>query len=197
LSKSKKYKRFDKPNIDSIEPFKLESSRQLSPSDREIAKQLTATMKTQRYSTAEISKKLGLSTVTISAYWNEIKAEWKVEYLDYVNQYESDIFKSCDLVISTAWTAWERSRKNVKIKTKGKQATGKGQVLIDTVQSIEQLGDPRYLDQINKANGMKLRLLGHDGKIKQSIENKNQSNDNLTKIIYKVPDNGRNNDTNK
>lgn len=123
----------------------------------------------------EVMNKLGLKTYSISTVKHDIEAlltEWRetrIENTDLAVQLE---LQRIDDLVREAWAAWEKSKESYtrkKMKKKGSPGYGsdgsegsniKVNSIEQTGEEVNSVGDPRFIDTINKLLIERRKLLG-------------------------------------
>lgn len=115
-----------------------------------------ARMYIRKTSQIEIARELGLSQQQISSDLKKIQQEWQKNTAIDLDKHKAETLAKIDHLEQTYWTEWEESRKEIKTKTlKTKDATQ-----TKTLKAVERLGDPRYLDGIQKCIEQRCKILG-------------------------------------
>ena len=116
----------------------------------------------QGWSQAEIGEKLKISQSTISVDLHRIHAGWRESSLMDFNSRQVLELQKLDQLEREAWAAWERSQKP------SQQARVKGGKLEQDAERVvkNQIGDPRFLDQVHKCIASRRALLGLDGPLR-------------------------------
>ena len=129
----------------------------------------------KRLSQQAIAAELNISQATVSRDISVLKARWKKEGLQKVEAAQAERIAELSEVKKEAWEGWQRSKQNKERQTTkmlipqagDKQAeqsdsdSGNGPVVIEQTVVIEgQAGDPRFLDQVQKAIGLEAEILG-------------------------------------
>lgn len=116
-----------------------------------------------------ISTSLGfeVSHATVATYQKKILAEWKDHQQSYVHNAVQVTYKEICEVEREYWKQWEESKKSRKQKTVKRKGQTKGnQVEASNVEMQEQetscLGDPRYLEGVERCIKQKRELFGLD-----------------------------------
>ena len=116
----------------------------------------------QGWAQAEIGEKLKIAQSTISLDLRRIHATWRESsVMDFHTRQVLELQK-LDQLEREAWAAWERSQKpSQQARVKG----GKSEQDADRVVK-NQIGDPRFLDQVHKCIASRRALLGLDGPLR-------------------------------
>jgi predicted transcriptional regulator len=139
-----------------------------TPAQRERDREHVATLYLKGWSQSEIANYLEVSQPLISKELKAIKAKWHSEQLE---QYEFYIAQELDrlrLIEKEAWEAWERSKqtKEQTLSEKLRSAspddldleTGAAKLKIQR-RTIDQVGDPKFLEQLLKVHQARAKLL--------------------------------------
>ena len=112
----------------------------------------------QSWTQMAIAEHFGVAQSTISADLKAIQETWRQSAVRDFDSLRAIELQKLDRLEREAWAAWERSKKPhqaaVVREHSGQQSTHK------TLQ--QRVGDPRYLDQINKCIIQRRALLGLD-----------------------------------
>jgi len=170
-------------------PPPVKPKSKAAPKRRQHAKQKSVELQDRRteiaalyvkgYFQFEIAEALGITAAQVNRDLKSIQAEWaetRVEDLQLAKQKE---LAKLEQVEREAWQAWDRSQKDAvtEKRTAGEiEATtskdGKpGESIELPVTKTEttragQVGDPRYLDQVQKVVERRCKLLGLDAPAK-------------------------------
>lgn len=122
----------------------------------------------------EVMTRLNLETYSLASVKSDIKqmlAEWREARINRLDDAVELELARIDEVINEAWGAWERSKENSKRTTQRQRAAPVGEgvesadgvavVSMEQEQSEEtQVGDPRFLEIVNKMGAERRKLLG-------------------------------------
>jgi Homeodomain-like domain len=121
-------------------------------------RQQVAHLYLQNWTQAQIAEHLHVGQPTISADLRKIRQQWLQSGLrDFDSARELELQK-IDLLDRESWAAWERSKKPTQSATV--DGEGAGQRTRKTMRN--QVGDPRFLDQVNKCIAQRRAILGLD-----------------------------------
>jgi hypothetical protein len=121
-------------------------------------RQQVAHLYLQNWTQAQIAEHLHVGQPTISADLKKIRQQWLQSGLrDFDSARELELQK-IDLLDRESWAAWERSKKPTQSATV--DGEGAGQRTRKTMRN--QVGDPRFLDQVNKCIAQRRAILGLD-----------------------------------
>lgn len=124
---------------------------------------------------ADIARLVGVKQQQISQDLAAIRKDWETSALVDFNEAKAKELAKIDLLEQTYWDAWFKSLEPIKKSTKkmsgkvdkAKGATGQLPSTFDTTDVVEQrLGDPRYLDGIQKCIQKRCELLGLDAPLR-------------------------------
>jgi transposase len=114
----------------------------------------------QGWSQTEIATHLDVAQSTISDDVQYVWRQWEQSSLRNFDQLRAREIQKLEYLEREAWAAWERSKKPSQSAVVTDQGTGNGQ---RTRKSLKhQVGDPRFLDQVNKSISQRRSLLGLD-----------------------------------
>jgi hypothetical protein len=117
-----------------------------------------AALYVQGWSQADISEHLAISQPSVSDDLKCIRQEWRESAIRDFDDVRDLQLQKLDRLEREAWDAWERSKKPqqsaVVREHSGQQSTHK------TMR--QRVGDPRFMDQINKCIAQRRAILGLD-----------------------------------
>lgn len=114
----------------------------------------------QGWSQAEIAEHLDAAQSTISEDVQNVRRQWEQSSLRNFGELRMREVQKLDYLEREAWAAWHRSQKPSQSAVVTEAGVGNGQ---RTRKSLKhQIGDPRFLDQINKCVTQRRALLGLD-----------------------------------
>ena len=111
---------------------------------------------------ADIARHVGVSQPTVSNDLKAIQKEWRQSAIRDFDVLRERELKKLDRLEREAWDAWDRSKKPAQqavVNTSGEMQSTQKKV-------TEQVGDPRYLEQISKCIASRRALLGLDAPAK-------------------------------
>ena len=112
----------------------------------------------QGWSQSAIATHLGVAQSTVSADLRVIQQQWRASSLRNFDLTREVELRKLDRLEREAWAAWERSQKPDQSAVVTGDGSGR-----QTRQSLKhQVGDPRFLDQINKCISQRRTILGLD-----------------------------------
>lgn len=140
-----------------------------------------AKMYLQGYSQWAIAKELGLSQNVIWRDLQEIRKCWKEKYTSTYEQLREEQLAKTALVEYEAWEAWHKS-KTIKKKTVRKLQVLQPQEEVvpgvvtqpelgqteEIITEEEPVGDPRFLEMVNRCIERRCRILGIEAPLKIS-----------------------------
>ena len=89
-----------------------------------------------------------------------VRRQWEVQAVSNFDQLRARELQKLDYLERESWAAWEQSKKPAQSAVVTDQGTGAAQ---KTRKSLKhQIGDPRFLEQINKCITQRRALLGLD-----------------------------------
>lgn len=97
-----------------------------------------------------------------------LRRQWKHESMEFVQQAHTEMLMELQEIEREAWSMWQRSKGTIKTR-RGRYVTdadGVGVVKPTTVEEVELIGEPRYLQVLLGVSQRKAALLG----IAQRIE---------------------------
>ena len=144
-----------------------------SPQQREKIKEAISPLYLRGLSTREIADAISItlgfsvSHATVATYQKKILEEWKNHQQTYVHNAVQVTYKEICEVEREYWKQWEESKKPRKQKAVKRKGQTKGnQVEASNVEMQEQetscLGDPRYLEGVERCIKQKRELFGLD-----------------------------------
>jgi len=111
------------------------------------------------YGEAEIAKSLSVTKATISMDLIWLRQQWLEAALDKAPEWKALLIQGQVKIIKECWAAWERSKKNRQ--TRRTKRPGPDGVMEEVTETEEgQVGDPKYFDQIHKAQSELAKLTG-------------------------------------
>jgi hypothetical protein len=114
----------------------------------------------------DIAEHLNLSTNTISADLNIIRARWLEKQTMNFSERQALELEKLDKMERELWEAWEKSKKGLKRKTgteiARENARGQSTERIRTIEELDQPGDVKYLELIHKVIAQRSKMLGLD-----------------------------------
>lgn len=114
----------------------------------------------QGWSQAEIAAHLEVAQSTICADIQLVRRQWEQSSLHNFDALRAREAQKLEFIERESWAAWERSKKPAQSAIVTDAGTGTGP---QTRKSLKhQIGDPRFLDQINKCVAQRRALLGLD-----------------------------------
>lgn len=116
----------------------------------------------QGWPQAEIAEKIGISQSTVSLDLRRVHALWKdSSMMDFHTRQVVELQK-LDRLEREAWAAWDRSQKpSQQARVKGGRSEQDAERVVKN-----QIGDPRFLDQVHKCIASRRALLGLDGPLR-------------------------------
>lgn len=130
--------------------------------------EITAELYLKGWSQTQIANYLEVSQPLISRDLKAIKAGWNAQRLEKYDAYINQELDRLRLLEKEVWDAWERS-KTAKEQTLSEQlrsaavdddiTSGPAKVKVQR-RTIEQVGDPKFLEQLLKIHQARARLLG-------------------------------------
>jgi DNA-binding CsgD family transcriptional regulator len=114
----------------------------------------------QGWSQLAIAEKLGVTQSTVSHDLEKVQAEWRasgIRNFDLIREVE---LRKLDRIEREGWAAWERSQKPTQSAVVTDQGGGSGQRTRKSLKN--QIGDPRFLELVNKCIAQRRTLLGLD-----------------------------------
>lgn len=115
----------------------------------------------------EIAIELGLSQATVSRDLKAVRDQWSQKALRDIEEAKAQILAELAEVRREAWEAWERSKRDIEVKTSemsfGEEAEGEGRpaTLQKQVEKIEGRNpDPMYLKRIHESLSSQSKILG-------------------------------------
>jgi Putative ATPase subunit of terminase (gpP-like) len=121
-------------------------------------RQQVTEMYLQGRSQAEIAETLGVVQSTVCADLERVRKDWQASaHTDYAEIRVREVEK-LNLIEKEAWAAWQRSQKPAQSAV----VTGEGIEQRARKTLKNQVGDPRFLDQVNKAIAQRRALQGLD-----------------------------------
>ena len=156
----------------------------------EVRRTIVAELRMRDYSyreiQAEVKRRLDLKTYALRTVHDDVHAvlaEWRKERLDNTDEAIQLALTRNNTVRREAWEMWDKSKQDYT-KERAKQTNipvsqKNGDIGLETTkleaykEDITALGDPRYLEIIQKANQEEAKLLGlyaptkldHDGEL--------------------------------
>jgi hypothetical protein len=112
----------------------------------------------QGWSQTSIAAHLRVTQSTVNGDIRAIQSEWRasgIRNFDLIREVE---LRKLDRLERESWSAWERSQKPVQSAV----VTGDGSGRQTRKSMKNQVGDPRFLDQVNKCIAQRRTLLGLD-----------------------------------
>jgi len=123
-------------------------------------RQMITELYLQGWSQSEIAQHLEVAQSTISKDVQHVRRQWEKSALRNFDQLRAQEVHKLDFVEREAWAAWERSQKPSQSAVVTDQGGATGQ---RTRKSLKhQIGDPRFLDQVNKCVAQRRALMGLD-----------------------------------
>lgn len=106
----------------------------------------------------QIAVEVGCHHVTVHRDLEAIREEWREQRnQDYGDAIAIALAKN-DQLEAVAWDAWERSKEDAVTEKTGQN----GKFRIDTTTTTGQVGDPRFLAQVDKCIQTRREILGLD-----------------------------------
>ena len=121
-------------------------------------RETVADLYTQGWSQMEIARHIGVTQPTVSTDLKAIQKQWRESAIRDFDVLRERELKKLDRLEREAWAAWERSQKPAQSAVIN--VGGGGQKTQKRV--AEQVGDPRYLEQVQKCIAARRALLGLD-----------------------------------
>lgn len=121
-------------------------------------RQQVAELYLQSWAQAAIGQELGISQPTVSQDLEAIRREWRESSVRDFDALRERELRKLDMLEREAWAAWERSQRPSE-STRVTQ-DGSGKLAQRTVQ--QRIGDPRFLEQVQKCIAARRALLGLD-----------------------------------
>jgi predicted transcriptional regulator len=104
----------------------------------------------------EIAEVIGVTREQISYDLKEIRTRWRESTLVDFNEMKQRELEKIDLLEETYWAAWQRS-----IQEKTKTRTSKtGDTNSASIEKETLLGDPRFLQGVERCVDMRAKILG-------------------------------------
>lgn len=128
----------------------------------EQRRQSVASLFLRGWTQSAIAHELKVSQPTISGDLKAIRREWRDSRIRDFDEAVVVELKKLEVVEREAWAAWERSRQPLETSRIVQGETGKH--LEKTVQ--QQVGNPRFLDQVQKSIAGRRSLLGLDAPVR-------------------------------
>lgn len=108
-----------------------------------------------------IAQELGLNQSTISRDIEEVTARWRASALIDMNEAKAQELARIFKLESEYWDAWYASKGDEEASLTQKEGQTGGSGKVKTVQSKKnRLGDPRYLQGVERCIQMRIDLLG-------------------------------------
>ena len=105
----------------------------------------------------QIAAKVGVTQGQVSQDLKELNKAWAAGALDDISEAKARELAKLDLIEAEAWDAWQRS----KGKTVKRSAEKKGsKKTLEKLEETENVGDPRYLSQVENCIKGRCQLLG-------------------------------------
>jgi hypothetical protein len=121
-----------------------------------------ASLYLQGWPQADIAEKLQMSQSTVCLDLRRIHNTWKESGLMDFHTRQVVELQKLDRLEREAWAAWERSQKpSQQARVKGGRSEQDAERVVKN-----QIGDPRFLDQVHKCIASRRALLGLDGPVK-------------------------------
>lgn len=142
----------------------------------------------QGWSQTAIAGHLNVTQSTVSADIRIVQDQWRtsgIRNFDLIREVE---LRKLDRLEREAWAAWERSQKPVQSAV----VTGDGSGANTRKSLKNQVGDPRFLDQVNKCIAQRRTLLGLDAPLQVAdvtpliAESPEQRRERLQKIFRTI-----------
>ena len=112
----------------------------------------------QGWPQSAIASELGISQSTVSEDVRYVRRQWERSAIRNFDELRTRELQKLDYVEREAWSAWERSQKPAQAATVSGEGNGQ-----QTRKSVKnQVGDPRYLDQIAKCIVQRRAITGLD-----------------------------------
>jgi Putative ATPase subunit of terminase (gpP-like) len=121
-------------------------------------RQQVAQLYLQNWTQAQIADQLGVRQPTISEDLKQIREQWRESGVRDFNEAREQELQKIDLLEREAWDAWQRSKKPMQSAT----VDGEGTRSRTKKTMRNQVGDPRFLDQVNKCIAQRRAILGLD-----------------------------------
>lgn len=132
----------------------------------------------------EVMKRLNLPTYSLGTVSRDVKTlltEWQENRLDNMDNALDLELQRIDDLVKEAWSSWEQSKEDYlreKTKLKGTPAYGGGddgssvktRSVEKTTENMRSVGDPRFIDTINKLLQERRKLLGLYAPEKQDVK---------------------------
>lgn len=112
----------------------------------------------QGWSQSAIAGQVNADQSTINRDIKAIQKEWRASSVRNFDAARELEIRKIDLLEREAWAAWERSKK----PSQAAVVTGEGPSQKTRKTMKNQVGDPRFLDQVNKCIAQRRTLLGLD-----------------------------------
>ena len=113
---------------------------------------LYLTGKTQAY----IGTQIGCSQSQVSAYLRKLYKRWETAASANIDKLKARELARLDKVEVEAWAAWERSQADAETET---TSTFDGKITT-TLKREGQVGDPRFLDVVNRCIAQRCKIIG-------------------------------------
>jgi hypothetical protein len=121
-------------------------------------RQQVANLYLQGWPQAEIAEHLQIAQSTVSNDLKRIHAEWRSSTIRDFDMLQAIELQKLDRLEREAWAAWERSQKpSQQARIKGANSEQNADRLVKN-----QVGDPRFLEQVHKCISARRALLGLD-----------------------------------
>ena len=127
----------------------------------------------------EISSKIKISESQVSRDLKAISRAWQQSALQDISERKAQDLAELAQIRRELWQAWQQSKEPA---TKKRKKYKNGKLVEVEEETVERLGDPRYMGELLKALKRAAELLGLDEPAKSSIDL------NMEKILERSPD---------
>lgn len=174
--------RVGNPNV--IEKRRTKRDENVKLLRMDIVAQLYKRGFTYREIRDEVKKRLNLPTYSLSTVKHDVDAllrEWQAIRIEETDQAIALELQRIDELVKEAWNSWEQSKEDYlkeKTKLKGTPAIGSStespnvrtKYVEKTSETLRSVGDPRFLDTINRLLMERRKLLGLYAPEKQEVK---------------------------
>lgn len=110
----------------------------------------------------EIAEMTGIGDATVSRYLAELREDWRSEAKDNIGEAIQEQIATLRAVMQEAWDAWKRStrQKTKKVTTEFENNPSGSRPNETRTEKWKEVGDPRYLAQIERCVAKISELLG-------------------------------------
>lgn len=125
-------------------------------------RQQVAELYLQGWTQNAIAEHLAVVQSTVSEDLKHVRQAWRESFVAALDETRARELARIDLVETEAWAAWKRSQKPTQSAT----VTGEGNGQQTRKSMKHQIGDPRFLDQVNKCIAQRRAILGLDAPLR-------------------------------